>query len=281
MIERSLGFGPGGILVGTVCLPEPSAARARTGMLLLNAGVVHRVGPHRINVRLARRLAARGIPSLRFDLAGQGDSARAAGGLPFEAQAIQDLRDAMDCLAREAGVEACSIFGFCSGGVHAYGAALRDPRIAGLLMYDTFHWRTARSRLNRYLLPMRQRGVAASVLGFARRLPASIARRLRGEHGPRANPVIGQFGTPTREEFASRVRDLHARGTRVAMVFSGNFIDYNYAGQFDDAFRGLGIDGLVEASYLPTLNHSGTLLAAQAELLDVVAGWATRVEAKR
>ena len=278
MKERSLAFGPDAILVGTLCLPE-TGPRAATGMILFNAGVVHRVGPHRINVRLARRLAAAGIPSLRFDLAGQGDSERAAGGLPFEEQAVHDIRRAIDCLQREAGVDAATLFGFCSGGVHSYEAAPRDERIAGILMYDTFHWRTARSRVNRYLVPMSRRGVVRTLAGFARRLAGTLAGRIAGRASPQGDPTAGQFSTPTPAEFAARVRGLHARGTKVAMAFSGSFVDYNYAGQLHDALRGHGVEGMVESTYLPGLNHSCTLLAAQADFVDRIVEWARRVEA--
>lgn len=277
MNERSLAFGPDAVLVGTLCLPE-SGAPAATGMLLFNAGVVHRVGPHRINVRLARRLAAAGIPSLRFDLAGQGDSERAAGGLPFEEQAVHDIRCAIDCLQREAGVEAATLFGFCSGGVHSYEAAPRDDRIAGILLYDTFHWRTARSRVNRYLAPMRRRGVMRTLAGFAGRLPRTLARGIAGE-APPGDPTAGQFSTPTPAEFAARVRSLHARGTKVAMAFSGSFVDYNYAGQLHDALRGQGVEGMVESTYLPGLNHSCTVIAEQGDFVDRIVEWARRVEA--
>jgi hypothetical protein len=41
---------------------------------MFNMGANHRIGPRRINVKLARVLAARGVSSLRFDLGGVGDS---------------------------------------------------------------------------------------------------------------------------------------------------------------------------------------------------------------
>ena len=80
MSESTILFGSKGGLVGTLALPdEGNDGHADIGFLFLNAGVVHRVGPHRINVRIARQLAARGIPSIRFDLCGHGDSVRVSG----------------------------------------------------------------------------------------------------------------------------------------------------------------------------------------------------------
>jgi hypothetical protein len=46
--------------------------------VLLNAGAVHRQGPFRLYVHLARRLAALGFSCVRFDQPGIGDSLQAA-----------------------------------------------------------------------------------------------------------------------------------------------------------------------------------------------------------
>ena len=112
MIERSFAFGQNDGLIGTVCLPQHRQGDgAKIGVLLFNAGVVHRIGPHRINVRLARQLAESGIPSIRFDLAGQGDSARAQGKLGFKEQAVEDIQAAMGSLGNAANVSRFVLFG--------------------------------------------------------------------------------------------------------------------------------------------------------------------------
>jgi len=271
MIERTLAFGPGGALVGTVCLPD-DGARPAVGLVLFNAGMVHRVGPHRLNVRLARHLAAGGIPSIRFDLSGQGDSARPAGNAPFEQQAVSDLRVAMDALAEAAGVARFALFGFCSGGVHGYAAAQADARVAGLLMYDTYMFRTVRSKVNRYLLRIRQRGFFPAVLG-------GLARRPFAPGKPAARGGIGQFPTPKPQDFVNVVRALHERGTRVDMVISGSFLElYNYPGQFRDAFAGTGIEALVDVTFLPSMEHNATLLEDQAGFIRCIADWTVKLD---
>ena len=42
--------------------------------MLLNSGAVRRIGPQRMWVEAARRWAALGVPTLRFDVVGVGDS---------------------------------------------------------------------------------------------------------------------------------------------------------------------------------------------------------------
>lgn len=49
-------------------------AEGRTGVLLIVGGAQYRVGSHRQFVKLSRYLACQGIPSMRLDTAGMGDS---------------------------------------------------------------------------------------------------------------------------------------------------------------------------------------------------------------
>lgn len=272
MTETSLAFGAGGGLVGTLCLPDPGTAAADVGLVLFNAGVVHRVGPHRINVRLARRLARRGIPSIRFDLAGQGDSARPGGALPFESQAVADLRSAMDTLAERSGARRFALFGFCSGGVHSYAAAQVDDRIAGIILYDAYQYPTFKSRLNRFLRPLREDGLAA----VAGRLAGRAVQRWRIWRGLEKEPPppawVGMFRKPPKEEFARVVRTLHERGTRVGVMTSGSLWSA-YAGQFNDAFASLGVGRLVTEDFMPALEHNATRLAEQAEFMKRIEQW--------
>ena len=81
MRETILEFGPHRRLVGVLTRPE-SAERAGgdVAVVITNSGIIHRVGANRVHVRLARALAAAGVPCLRYDLPGIGDSARMSAG---------------------------------------------------------------------------------------------------------------------------------------------------------------------------------------------------------
>src|ERR1044072_1198890 len=46
----------------------------RPTIVFFNAGMIHRIGPNRIHVKLARKLSNEGYDVFRFDLGGQGDS---------------------------------------------------------------------------------------------------------------------------------------------------------------------------------------------------------------
>src|SRR5690606_3214765 len=120
-VERAIALGVEANLIGILSEPEgalpASASPTRTPrpvVIFLNAGVLHRVGPHRLHVNLARRLAARGLSSLRLDLSGIGDSRSVPGSLAFRDSAVADARAAMDQLGAELGAQRFILFGLCS-----------------------------------------------------------------------------------------------------------------------------------------------------------------------
>lgn len=134
--EETARFGPG--LVGTLCGP-PDAHPAGPAVLFVNSGRNVRSGQGRQTTRLARRLAADGVASLRFDARGIGDSAdRPDGGLPvYAADAIDDVRAALDHLAsRQAGPVV--VLGTCSGGYLAFRALCAEARLAAAVLVNPY-----------------------------------------------------------------------------------------------------------------------------------------------
>src|SRR5205085_6183975 len=69
--ETLCRFGADSHLFGV--LTEPGEKRDLPAVILLNAGSIHRVGPSRLYVRIARELAQDGFASLRLDHEGLGD----------------------------------------------------------------------------------------------------------------------------------------------------------------------------------------------------------------
>ena len=279
MSERSIVFGANNGLVGTLALPvAPTGGAAEIGFLLFNAGVVHRVGPHRINVRLARQLAAGGIASIRFDLAGHGDSVRPSGDHSFEEQAVIDVRSAMDALGAAAKLQRFAIFGYCSGAYYGFETALADERVAGILMFDAYRYPTLKTHAHHYWNRLRQPRVVRGLLGAMQRGIASLGRRVRVPTGggeERPVPERGRIDViPSKGEFAEGLRTLLGRGVKIHMIYSGGAIrEYNYRRQFKDTFAGYDIGGRVEAEFLPDLDHVATGLADQADLMRRVIAW--------
>jgi alpha-beta hydrolase superfamily lysophospholipase len=178
--ERPARFGANDHLFGI--LAKPAAATDKPAVVLLNAGSIHHVGPHRLYVRLARELARRGHPVLRFDFEGIGDSILRAPGRenhPYVSHPVEDIRAALDYLRAE-GSQRFILVGLCSGAYHVFkaGLDLRDAPIERLIAMNPwyFEWREGLSldtTVNHY------ESVAA--YRSAARDPARWKKLLRGE----------------------------------------------------------------------------------------------------
>lgn len=281
--ETPLLFGPARNLVGLWCEPE-AGSTSDVCLLLINAGVVHRIGLHRINVKIARHMARRGLPSLRFDLSGLGDS-RVTGSAPdFRTQAVGDIQAAMDHIERTQDIHRFAIFGICSGAFNGYAAALADPRIVAVSMMDGHAFPSWKTRWVRHLQRLRVVSAREVLAAIGRRLAAPL-RALRKP--PPAEEKVDTGGledndpvvAATREQFAQAMQVLADRGVAVHILMSASVIDrYSYAGQFADVFGRHPFAARVVCDHVPEMDHSVSLLAGQAALLARLDRWTDRLK---
>jgi exosortase A-associated hydrolase 1 len=118
-------------LIGVLHLPPQPRPR---GLLIVTGGPQYRVGSHRQFVLLARHLAQAGIPVLRFDYRGMGDSEGSA--RDFE-HAADDLRSAADHFFEQVpALKEVVLWGLCDGATAAAFHAARDPRVCGLVLLN-------------------------------------------------------------------------------------------------------------------------------------------------
>lgn len=271
--ERIVQFGERRRLTGTLT----EAHRAATGFILLNAGVISRVGPQRLNVTLARALAQLGYPALRFDLAGLGESRAAGGTASFEAQAVADVREAIELLSREASVERVVLVGLCSGADNAYAAALADARVHGVVLLDPYAYPTLGSRIRAHLLRLERPGRLASIGRALRRAAAKLGTALAALAGRRAQyDPAGEDGrtVPSAAEFRRGLTALVARGVHGYLMYSGSVTPtYNHDDQFARVF-GRELATRLRVEYQPAVNHTRTELAAQRDFVARVTRWA-------
>jgi len=137
--ESALLFGEDKSLVAVLTDPEPGAEGVRRGVIILNAGVLHRVGPNRVHVHLARLLAESGFVVLRFDFSGIGDSRKAEGTEPFAQRAVREACQAMDVLGQQRGVREFLVIGICAGADAGLEVCSRDPRVVGAVLIDGYN----------------------------------------------------------------------------------------------------------------------------------------------
>jgi pimeloyl-ACP methyl ester carboxylesterase len=137
MRERAALFGETRSLVGIVTdPPDGEGSWAGPAVILLNPGIVHRVGPGRVYVKIARALAEIGFVVLRFDFSGIGDSGVRRDHLPFEKSAVQEAQNAMDWLTATRGIKQFLLLGGCSGARIALQTACSDSRVAGAVLMN-------------------------------------------------------------------------------------------------------------------------------------------------
>ena len=143
VVESPLGYsGSHGEVFG-ILSRDPSAGPAPLALLLLSSGALPHTGPNRAWVEMARRWAARGIPTVRLDLAGIGE----AGGedpelvsdeSTYESWRVDDVRGVLDQLQAAGIAERFVLGGLCSGANSSLQGALADSRVCGLLLINLF-----------------------------------------------------------------------------------------------------------------------------------------------
>jgi exosortase A-associated hydrolase 1 len=215
--EQALAFGPGNpTLVGVLHVPD--VLRGTRGVVVVVGGPQYRVGSHRQFVLLARRLADRGIPVLRFDHHGCGDSAGEA--LGFD-RLDDDLRAAVDELSRhEPRLQRFCIWGLCDGASAALIYAARDPRVDRLVLLNPWvrsEGSLARAYLDNYY-GRRLRNPA-----FWRKMitnPVALVRGLLGYAGNRRESA--RLETAQAPSFVERMLDgARAFRGQILVVLSG------------------------------------------------------------
>lgn len=279
--ERVVRFGAGQGLAGILSTPRVARPGAPY-VVFVNAGIIHRVGPNRLYVDLARALAALGYPVLRFDLAGLGDSAVGTGGASLSESAVADVRAALDHLASARQATAFVVAGLCSGANYTLLSAFADTRVVGTLVIDPTVMRTRKSQLVHLARRLRHAGTWGALLtlrhpawrrSLERLRSASVADAVAGQSTQRAR-LQGQ--TPSPAEVRASLARLVERGVQLMFVFTGgvNHV-YNYRGQLFDLLPGFDFRQQLRLEFMPDTDHTVSDRPSRAALIGAVSDWMT------
>jgi pimeloyl-ACP methyl ester carboxylesterase len=279
--ERVVVIDAGHPLTGILTEAATEKGAPPPAVIILNAGIVHRIGPNRMFVKLGRRLAARGWDVLRFDHSGIGDTPARADTLAHQQSAPLEAREAMNWLARERGVTRFVLLGLCSGAVTAFRVGAEDPRVAGVALLNGrgFDGSEAWNAhvLNKGWARWYLRGAIFSADSWKRvltgrirygRLAAVLWRQVKGKFKPpeQVGEVAGRL--------AGQMQTIVDRGARALLVFSENdhAIDY-FAAMLGGRAAAMRKSGALTERTVAGADHTFTLLAHQEQMMREVEAW--------
>lgn len=239
-----------------VAILHEGASAAAVGVVIVVGGPQYRVGSHRQFVLLARALAAGGVPTLRFDYRGMGDSA----GEAREFTAVDaDIRAAIDTLIGASGVHKVVLWGLCDAASAALMYAAQDTRVAGLVLLNPWvHTAASEAQVRLktyYLARLRSPELWRKLLRFQFDWRDSLTS-LRAYLSAALAPAAAN----TQEHFIARMRKGWAafKGPSL-LILSGDDLT---AGQFrqliehDAAWRDMLAGKVIETLHLREANHT-------------------------
>src|SRR5262245_14443726 len=282
LTEEPLQFGEGGRLFGILTLTGRSPRRAQElpAFVFLSAGLLHRVGPHGLHVRLSRELAQMGFSSLRVDLAGTGDSPPHPS-LTYPQSVAVDFEEISGVLESRLGRLPLVLAGLCSGAHNAVRLTPEEPRVVGMVLLDPICFPDegfrVRAVVRKYTTP------ALYIASLKRRFKTltipSGGKQEENDSVDDSNLISEQvraaWGVPNREQLRAAFQSIRERGGRVMSVFTRSALEYyNQTGQLG---RVVGVEGYQQfctEMFWPQAEHTFTLEPHQRRLIEVVKTWA-------
>lgn len=275
MKEHAVTFGMDNSLVGIYSDPENTGTSNKPAVLLLNANVLHRIGPFRMYVRVARHLNNLGYPVLRFDLSGIGDSPARKSNLAYDDRTVSEVKEAMDYLAKEKNVNQFILMGLCAGADSAYRTAVTDRRVIGMVLLDGYGYRTIQYYLRHYVPRLFSPGVWI-------RLVKRQLQKLQaiGKEKPEdmSEFYTGVRNFPPQKEMEQHLQQFVSNNVRLLCVFTGGlrYFYYNYKNQFQDMFKSVKFGDAIEVVYYPQAEHTYIDISDRELLIDTVSAWITK-----
>ncbi|CAH0339077.1 hypothetical protein RHI9324_00717 [Rhizobium sp. CECT 9324] len=289
--ETPVRFGKADTFYGTLC--QPVGPSVGVTAVILSTSYDHQAGWAGSSAVMARRLAAIGVSSLRYDSAGVGDSPPIPGRrrqILYDDAQLADVSAAYDFLATRGLTGRTLIVGRCSGAYIALRAAIADPRWNGVVAVnpDSFLWRFKGlpRTLSAYSAELLKHETIRRVLAGDVDVGAvtrNIAVRLIDRAAKSASRFVKAAVPITRlsGRVHSEFRTLEARQTRVVLVYAeGDEGLERFHAHFGPRAEKLAAYGNVAFHMIPDADHNLTPRPARERLFAIVEATARALAAK-
>jgi hypothetical protein len=272
MNETICRFGEGDFLFGIKTTPsEETKIEDAPVAIILNAGIVHRMGPFRLHVNLAIKLASKGFSTLRMDLSGIGDSEPRTGKQKVENRAELDVRDAMKHLTETTGAKSFVLIGLCSGAYNAHLVSVKDKRIVGGVFLDGLAFRTPgfyfRHHFLRYFRPRFWRNAIKRRILQRRRKQGDIT----GDSLAQAEFFYSE--SVGKDRVTNDLKSLLHRGVQMLLLYTDGCDEVCGRSQFKEMYGLMPDDGQLQVEYYPKSEHTFRLSENRRVACDRIATW--------
>jgi len=279
MKEIPLQYGDNGRLFGIMTTPDsgPGDAEDPVVFVFLSAGLLHRAGPHRLHVRLARALAQTGISSLRVDLSGIGESLPGSE-VDYQQSVASDFEDILSVLEAQLGRVSIVLVGLCSGADNAIRLAPLSERVVGLVLLDPVCEKS--ESFDKHALKFRLSALSGKLLDFSRYLPW-LKRRINGllrPNAPGEDEVdnLSLRDIPTAQQLRSALESVRDRDGKVISIFTEYSLRYyNHLGQLENVMAIEKYDQCCTELFWPHVEHNYPLESHRRQLIDTLSTWAS------
>ncbi len=257
--------GPFGILT------SPVDNQRETGVIILNSGLLHRVGPSRLCVDLCRGLAKLGFVAARIDVSGKGDTPRRRSVEAMDSLLL-DFDLCAQALQQKASISRFIVIGLCSGADDAFLIASQRESVSGMVMLDGYAARTWRYYLRNYLPKLFSINLWIRIPG---RLIGGLVQLLRSEkvdekllrmEDIRIFPPVNVARTGF-ESMSTHLESCLCVYTSAAQSY------YNYEGQLQEKFASFAPSRGVQEEYFPSAKHTYPLAQHRKWVIDTICEW--------
>ncbi|MBC8440660.1 MAG: hypothetical protein H8D87_13395 [Deltaproteobacteria bacterium] len=269
MKEAIFRYGENSSGLGMVTLPE-NISEAPVA-ITLNAGLIHREGPYRLNVLICRMLAQLGYISIRINLSGKGDTPSREGLTNRQSVAL-DWHQIKQAIYERFGQRNFILIGLCSGADNAIKITAEESDVCGLVIIDPVSLKDVGFRKRQFISKISN---PYKWLNLSKNIYSRI-RRLLGIEKDIYEEMAGMRDAPTSDEMQNAFIHIVRRQGKVLAFFTSQTLNhYNQHGQFVRALDIPEFETCCTEVFWPLADHVFKVQTHRDRLIERIYEWAS------